>query len=88
VRGVFAVQCAYVIDVHLNTYSDSQIQAQMRVLNEDYASVGISWNLASVDRTTNPAWFNTAFPNTLTESAMKRALRKGGAGDLNIYTTR
>lgn len=69
--------------------SDSQITAQIRVLNEDYAPSGISFVLANTTRTTNANWFNRAslYSDGLSyQTAMKRALRTGGAADLNVYT--
>ena len=40
----------------------------------------------STDRTTNADWFANAGPDTTQQTAMKRALRKGGKGDLNLYS--
>ncbi|RDB23276.1 hypothetical protein Hypma_009658 [Hypsizygus marmoreus] len=65
---------------------DSQITAQVAVLNKAYASVGISWVLAGTDRTISADWYNNAAPSTSQQTAMKRALRKGGAADLNVYS--
>jgi hypothetical protein len=64
---------------------DSQITEQMNVLNAAYANTGWSFNLVSVDRTTNSSWY-TVTPGTSAETQMKNALRKGSADDLNIYT--
>ena len=69
----------------------SQIQAQIDVLNQSYggstggAKTPFRFQLASVDRTLNVGWFNMA-PGTGRETAMKTALRVGGANTLNIYT--
>lgn len=41
--------------------------------------------LAGIDRTANNAWFNLAQGSTA-ERDMKNALRRGGAGTLNIYS--
>ena len=65
---------------------DSQINAQLSVLNSAFASTGWSFNLVSVDRTTNSSWY-TAGPGTSAESQMKNALRQGSADDLNIYSS-
>ncbi|KAG5644583.1 hypothetical protein DXG03_008157 [Asterophora parasitica] len=65
---------------------DSQISAQINVINKAYASVGISWVLAGTTRTVNADWFNNAAPGTSQQTALKKALRKGGAADLNVYT--
>ncbi|KAG6817591.1 hypothetical protein H0H93_007128 [Arthromyces matolae] len=66
---------------------DSQIEDQISVLNADYASAGVKWTLAATDRTVNPAWANVV-ASSPEQTAMKNALRKGGAGDLNVYTAR
>ena len=64
---------------------DSQIQAQMDVLNAAYAASGWSFNLAAVDRTTNSSWY-TMTPGSVAEKNAKSALRQGTADDLNFYT--
>ncbi|KAG6818489.1 hypothetical protein H0H93_004608 [Arthromyces matolae] len=65
---------------------DSQIDEQIYVLNEDYAPLGVNWTLADIDRTVNADWYNHADPDSPQQTAMKKTLRKGGAGDLNVYT--
>ncbi|MBK6427662.1 MAG: zinc metalloprotease [Blastocatellia bacterium] len=72
----------------LGNIPDSQITAQMNVLNAAYASTGWSFNLlaANIDRTTNSSWY-TAGPGSQAETQMKAALRKGSADDLNIYSS-
>lgn len=62
----------------------SQIDAQIAVLNQAYAPTGWSFVLAGVDRTTNSSWY-TVDIDTPAERQMKTALRKGGADTLNIY---
>lgn len=63
----------------------TQINAQMQVLNDAYASTGWSFNLVATTRTTNSSWYNNC-DATGTENQMKNALRQGGANALNIYT--
>ena len=63
---------------------DSQITAQLNVLNAAYASTGWSFNLVSTDRTTNASWYTCAGGSC--ETQMKNALRQGTADDLNIYS--
>ncbi|KAG6907843.1 hypothetical protein DXG01_007225 [Tephrocybe rancida] len=65
---------------------DSQITAQIAVINKAYASLGASFTLAGTTRTTSSDWFNNAAPDTTQQTAMKKALRKGGAADLNVYS--
>jgi hypothetical protein len=64
---------------------DSQIAAQISVLNAAYAG-STSFTLAGTDRTTNATWY-TAGPGSAAESQMKSALRMGTADDLNLYTS-
>lgn len=64
---------------------DTQITAQIQVLNAAYAPWGWSFTLVSVDRTTNAAWY-TAGPGSAAEADMKQALRQGTASALNLYT--
>lgn len=52
----------------------------MDVLNEDYASAGITFNLLGITRTTNSAWYSDS-----NETAMKTALRQGDYKTLNVY---
>jgi len=63
---------------------DSQITAQINVLNAAYASTGWTFTLASVDRTTNASWYTCSGGSC--ETQMKNALRQGSADDLNIYS--
>ncbi|RKH66039.1 zinc metalloprotease [Corallococcus aberystwythensis] len=64
---------------------DSQITAQMNVLNAAYANTPFKFTLAGTDRTTNATWFALAQGST-NEKNMKNTLRKGGKESLNIYT--
>jgi Pregnancy-associated plasma protein-A len=63
----------------------SQIDAQIDVLNSAYAPSGFQYNLVFVDRTTNTSWY-TMTPGSAAEMQAKTALRQGTADDLNIYT--
>jgi|CXWK01.1.fsa_nt_gi hypothetical protein len=63
---------------------DSQITAQIGVLNDAYASTSWSFDLVSTDRTTNATWYTSTGGSS--ESQMKNALRQGSADDLNIYS--
>ena len=65
---------------------DSQIDAQIAVLNKDYASTGRSFVLKSTTRTTNADWFNNAEPDSAPQMEMKNVLRQGLEGTLNVYT--
>ncbi len=65
--------------------TSSQINNQIKVLNDAYASAGWSFVLASTDDSNNTSWY-TATDGTTAEKQMKTALRIGGAADLNLYT--
>ncbi|GMU07569.1 zinc metalloprotease [Corallococcus caeni] len=64
---------------------DSQITAQMNVLNAAYSNTPFKFTLAGTDRTTNSTWYNLR-SGSAAEKKMKSALRKGTAAALNIYT--
>ncbi|RKG92118.1 zinc metalloprotease [Corallococcus sp. CA053C] len=64
---------------------DSQITAQMNVLNAAYANTPFTFTLAGTDRTTNSTWYNLG-SGSAAEKKMKAALRKGTAAALNLYT--
>ena len=65
--------------------SDSEIQAQLDVLNQAYADTPFVFNKVSTNRVANNSWY-TAGPGSSAENAMKSALRQGDATDLNVYT--
>ena len=65
--------------------SDAMIASQISVLNNAYAPTGWQFTLVSTDRTTNAAWYNLT-EGSADETAMKTALRKGTAIDLNVYS--
>lgn len=62
----------------------SQINSQINVLNNAYASTGWQFNLVSVDTTANNSWYTCS--GGTCETQMKTALRQGSADDLNIYS--
>jgi hypothetical protein len=64
--------------------SDNMIANQIQVLNAAYSGKGFQFQLVSTDRTTNATWYNGCYGTS--ESALKSALRKGTADDLNIYS--
>jgi len=64
---------------------DSQIAAQINVLNNAYGPWGWSFRLAATDRTTNATWY-TMGQGSSAEAQAKAALRRGSADDLNIYS--
>ena len=72
--------------------SDTAISQQITVMNLGYGGfeggydTGFRFTLAGVDRTANAAWFNGQAGSS-DERAMKDALHRGDASDLNIYAT-
>ena len=69
----------------------TQINSQLSVLNNAYASAGFSFTLAGTETTTNSDWFSIAMPQNGSEpsdaKAMKTALHKGSTNALNMYST-
>jgi hypothetical protein len=65
--------------------TDRQIRDQVAVMNSTFSGTGFSWSLAGVTRTDNATWYASRSGGA--EHAMKQALKTGGDGDLNVYTT-
>lgn len=63
---------------------DSQLNAQMAVLNAAYAPYGYQFTLVSTNRTNNTAW-STHSPGSAEETAMKNTLAVEPATTLNVY---
>lgn len=69
--------------IELIVFQDSQLEEQLAVLNENFAPQGISFTLAGTTRTINTNWADDG-----AELAMKKQLRKGDYGTLNVYFQR
>jgi len=65
---------------------DEQIAKQIEVLNQDYKSTNISFNLVNVTRIENADWFVNAWPGSPQEAEMKQTYHKGTSHVLNIFT--
>ncbi|PPQ70043.1 hypothetical protein CVT25_006371 [Psilocybe cyanescens] len=65
---------------------DSDIEAQIKTLNADYNSTGISFVLVKTTRINNTDWFVHAYPGSPQEQAMKLEHNIGDASTLNVYT--
>ncbi|TFK38136.1 metalloprotease [Crucibulum laeve] len=62
------------------------VDYQIQVLNDDFASTGVQWVLADADWTVDADWFSLAAPGNSREVDMKKRLRRGDASALNIYS--
>ncbi|KAI8847987.1 hypothetical protein BC829DRAFT_433574 [Chytridium lagenaria] len=65
--------------------TDAAIARQVAVLNSDFANQYF-FTLRATTRTANTAWFTRAGPGSAEQTAMKRALRRGTAAALNVYS--
>ena len=65
--------------------TQTQINAQMTVLNNAFASSGFTFGTPTVTRTANRSWYNLR-SGTKAERDMKAKLRRGGEETLNIYS--
>ena len=76
----------------IGSLTNTQIAAQMNVLNKTFAgseggaNTGFSFKLAGVTRSDNAAWFY-AGPGGTNEHTMKSTLHRGGTNALNLYST-
>jgi hypothetical protein len=64
---------------------DSKITEQIQVMNTNFKGSGVVFTLSSTDRTVNPSW-TSIDQEGAAQTEMKKQLRKGSAGDLNIYS--
>ena len=70
--------------------TQAQIQSQIQVLNNAYsggaggAATGFSFALAGVTRSDNATWYRLQGAGA--EHEMKKALKRGGDGTLNVYS--
>jgi len=69
----------------LGNVPDDQVKAQVAVLNTAFTGLKVKFNLVSIDRTANDAWYTMVYGSS-EEIAAKTALRKGTAKDLNFYS--
>jgi len=84
--GTIPVYFHVITDGTKGKLTASQISQQVTVLNNAYASSGFSFSLAGTDTTVNSRWYTGLRSGSKAEKDMKKALRKGDMGDLNIYT--
>ena len=71
----------------LGAVSNAKVQEQIQVLNAAHASndTGFSFALAGITRTNNATWYRLQSGGA--EHAMKQALKRGGDGALNVYSS-
>lgn len=65
--------------------SRKRIKRQIAVLNNAYGSTRYRFELRRITRTTNNSWYAMAM-GSVQEAQAKRALHRGGAGTLNVYS--
>ncbi|KAL0949880.1 hypothetical protein HGRIS_009913 [Hohenbuehelia grisea] len=65
---------------------DASIHHQIKVLNNDFAPVGLSFELVDIKRTYNPSWFNLNYGDYNTERAMKRTIDINNPAVLKIFS--
>ncbi|GAB5536542.1 MAG: hypothetical protein Rubg2KO_27910 [Rubricoccaceae bacterium] len=66
---------------------ETQIEAQMDVLNAAFQPHGFRFVLASISRTVNATWATGMSDGSANERAMKRALHEDTGRFMNVYTT-
>lgn len=64
--------------------TNNKVQEQHQALVDSFSGTGFTFNLAGITRTTNTDWYNAGVRSSA-EAAMKSALRRGSADDLNVY---
>ena len=80
-----------VTDGTLGALTDRQISSQIAVLNNTFGGgeggpdTGFSFTLAGVTRTNSAVWYASRSGGA--EHEMKKALKQGGDGALNVYST-
>ena len=80
-----------ITDGSIGNLTSQQINAQIAVLNDGFGGDerrrrhGFSFTLAGVTRTDNAVWY--ASRSAGAEHEMKKALKRGDDGTLNVYTT-
>lgn len=83
-RVAIPVYVHVISDGDKGNVSEEQITQQMEKINAAFVGTGFTFSLVDVSRTNNPAWYLMAM-DSAAESQAKKALRRGGAGALNMY---
>jgi pregnancy-associated plasma protein-A len=80
-----------ITDGSLGNVSDADVREQIRALNNGFAggeggvASGFTFVLAGIIRTNNPVWYRLQSGGA--EHEMKKALKQGGDGTLNVYSS-
>ncbi|EAU87110.2 metalloprotease [Coprinopsis cinerea okayama7 len=67
--------------------SKEDVEAQMRVLNEDFRDASVSFEVTQVDRIVNSTWYWEVGLGDPISDEMKLKLKTGGPETLNVFTT-
>lgn len=62
------------------------IEEQLRVINDDFASTGLTFYLADTTRTINAEWYRKVYSGNQQSKDMVSTLRTGGPDVLNVFT--
>jgi hypothetical protein len=84
-KSVVNVHFHVIQDGDRGAVNDAMLATQIDVLNGSYSLRGISFALASIDRTDSSNWFSSCDAEGPAKR-MKKALHLGTATDLNVYT--
>lgn len=82
--GVINVYVHVIHDGVVGNLTQAEVDDQMTVLNDAYATTGWSFVQAGIDWTVSANWADMT-PGGADEAAAKAALRDGSADDLNVY---
>lgn len=66
--------------------TQSTVDSQIQVLNQDYKDYGFAFNLTATNYVDNRSWFRFITPDSSLQSQMKQSLRQGDASTLNLYS--
>jgi hypothetical protein len=65
---------------------DSMVMDQIAVMNQDFSSTGLEFNLGGIKRTVNAEWYRKVYYGNTQNKEMISQLREGGPDALNIFT--
>jgi hypothetical protein len=68
--------------------SDKVVKKQLKVLNKAYGPHKFKFKLGAINRVTNNGWYKCSYSDKQCQDHLKKSLRKGSYGVLNVYTTK